>query len=107
MLEVKGKSWGADIIQWAEFAGGISTRTKSCVPLTTHTPSLTPYPTCLYLPQTPPLPPPFTPQVHGGGLRHIRTDRRINEWRVPGRRTIQHAATNTRQVAVSMSGGCT
>jgi splicing factor 3B subunit 3 len=47
------------------------------------------------------------PQVHAGGLRHIRTDRRINEWRVPGRRTIQHATTNTRQVAVSMSGGYT
>jgi splicing factor 3B subunit 3 len=43
-------------------------------------------------------------QVHAQGLRHIRTDRRINEWRAPGRRNIQRAATNTRQVAVSLSG---
>ena len=37
-------------------------------------------------------------QVHPAGLRHIRSDRRINEWRAPGRRTITHAATNARQV---------
>ncbi len=37
-------------------------------------------------------------QVHPGGLRHIRSDRRINEWRAPGRRTIQRATTNERQV---------
>ncbi|KAK9824249.1 hypothetical protein WJX72_008915 [[Myrmecia] bisecta] len=44
-------------------------------------------------------------QVHPGGLRHIRADRRVNEWRVPGRRTITKAATNERQVAIALTGG--
>ncbi|KAF6255086.1 CPSF A subunit region-domain-containing protein [Scenedesmus sp. NREL 46B-D3] len=44
-------------------------------------------------------------QVHSGGLRHIRTDRRINEWRAPGRRAITRAATNSRQVVIALSGG--
>ncbi|WIA12061.1 hypothetical protein OEZ85_012138 [Tetradesmus obliquus] len=44
-------------------------------------------------------------QVHAGGLRHIRTDRRINEWRAPGRRAITRAATNSRQVVIALSGG--
>jgi hypothetical protein len=43
-------------------------------------------------------------QVHSGGLRHIRTDRRINEWRAPGRRAITRAATNNRQVVIALSG---
>lgn len=38
------------------------------------------------------------PQVHPQGLRHIRADRRINEWRAPGRRAISRTATNARQV---------
>ena len=41
---------------------------------------------------------PLSMQVHPNGLRHIRADRRINEWRAPGRRTIAKAATNERQV---------
>eukprot|EP00775_Hariotina_reticulata_P013008 gene13008-13137_t len=44
-------------------------------------------------------------QVHSGGLRHIRTDRRINEWRAPGRRTITRATSNTRQLVIALSGG--
>ena len=44
-------------------------------------------------------------QVHAGGLRHVRKDRRTNEWRVPGRRTITRAATNERQVVIALSGG--
>jgi hypothetical protein len=43
--------------------------------------------------------------VYPGGLRHIRPDRRINEWRAPGRKTISRAATNERQVAIALSGG--
>jgi len=39
--------------------------------------------------------------VHGAGLRHIKADRRVNEWRAPGRRTIMKAATNERQVLAS------
>ena len=44
-------------------------------------------------------------QIHPGGLRHIRSDRRINEWRAPGRKTIVKAATNERQVVIALSGG--
>ena len=44
-------------------------------------------------------------QVHAGGLRHIRADRRVNEWRAPGRRTITKAATNERQAVIVLSGG--
>lgn len=49
---------------------------------------------------------PCPTQVHSGGLRHIRTDRRINEWRAPGRRAITRATTNTRQVVIALSGAC-
>eukprot|EP00884_Botryococcus_braunii_P014213 jgi/Botrbrau1/22793/Bobra.0132s0119.1 len=44
-------------------------------------------------------------QVHPGGLRHIRSDRRINEWRAPGRRTIHRATTNESQVIIALTGG--
>ena len=44
-------------------------------------------------------------QVHAAGLRHIRSDKRVNEWRAPGRRTITKAATNERQVVIALSGG--
>lgn len=53
-------------------------------------------------PPTAPLPP---RQIYPNGLRHIRPDRRINEWRAPGRKTVQRAATNERQVAIALSGG--
>lgn len=44
-------------------------------------------------------------QAHPEGLRHIRPDRRINEWRTPGRRKIARVASNNRQVAISLTGG--
>ncbi|PSC75527.1 splicing factor 3B subunit 3-like [Micractinium conductrix] len=44
-------------------------------------------------------------QIYPGGLRHMRPDRRINEWRAPGRKSVAKAATNERQVAVALSGG--
>eukprot|EP00210_Caulerpa_lentillifera_P002872 g2742.t1 len=44
-------------------------------------------------------------QVHPSGLRHIRPDRRINEWRSPGRSTITKSSTNESQVVISLSGG--
>ncbi|KAL6757658.1 CPSF A subunit region-domain-containing protein [Haematococcus lacustris] len=43
-------------------------------------------------------------QVHPGGLRHIRPDRRMNEWKVPGRRQITKATSNERQVAIALGG---
>lgn len=42
-------------------------------------------------------------QVHPHGIRHILSDRRVNEWRVPSGKTIVAATTNTRQVVVALS----
>lgn len=44
-------------------------------------------------------------QVHPRGIRHIRADRRVNEWPAPQHRTIVAATTNERQVAVALSSG--
>jgi splicing factor 3B subunit 3 len=44
-------------------------------------------------------------QVHPKGIRHIRADRRVNEWPAPQHRTIVAATTNSRQVAVALSSG--
>ncbi|MCJ1308465.1 pre-mRNA-splicing factor rse1 [Agyrium rufum] len=44
-------------------------------------------------------------QVHPKGIRHIRADRRVNEWPVPQHRSIVAATTNERQVAVALSSG--
>jgi len=44
-------------------------------------------------------------QVHNGGIRHIRADRRIHEWKPPGKKHIVHAAVNNRQVVIALGGG--
>ena len=44
-------------------------------------------------------------QVHPRGVRHIRADRRVNEWPAPQHRSIVAATTNERQVAVALSSG--
>uniref|UniRef100_A0A7E4WAP3 Splicing factor 3B subunit 3 n=1 Tax=Panagrellus redivivus TaxID=6233 RepID=A0A7E4WAP3_PANRE len=44
-------------------------------------------------------------QVYPGGLRHIKSDRRINEWKTPARRYIVNCAINRRQVVIALSGG--
>lgn len=47
-------------------------------------------------------------QVHPNAVRHIRGQfgaKQINEWKVPGRRTILHAAANGRQLLVALQGG--
>lgn len=44
-------------------------------------------------------------QVHPKGIRHIRADKRVNEWPAPQHRSIVAAATNERQVAVALSSG--
>lgn len=44
-------------------------------------------------------------QVHPNGIRHIRGDRRVNEWKTPGKKTIAHATANELQVAIALSGG--
>ncbi|KAF9010785.1 mono-functional DNA-alkylating methyl methanesulfonate N-term-domain-containing protein [Cyathus striatus] len=42
-------------------------------------------------------------QVHPHGIRHVLSDRRVNEWRVPQGKTIVAATTNKRQVVVALS----
>jgi len=44
-------------------------------------------------------------QVHPKGIRHIRADRRVNEWAAPQHRSIVAATTNERQVAIALSSG--
>lgn len=44
-------------------------------------------------------------QVYPDGIRHIRADRRVNEWKAPGKRTIIKCALNRRQVAIALAGG--
>ncbi|KAL1695035.1 CPSF A subunit region-domain-containing protein [Schizophyllum commune] len=42
-------------------------------------------------------------QVHPQGIRHVLSDRRVNEWRVPQGKSIVQATTNKRQVVVALS----
>lgn len=44
-------------------------------------------------------------QVYPEGIRHIRADKRVNEWRTPGKKVITRCALNERQVVISLSGG--
>eukprot|EP00238_Polyblepharides_amylifera_P001957 CAMPEP_0196584476 /NCGR_PEP_ID=MMETSP1081-20130531/47156_1 /TAXON_ID=36882 /ORGANISM="Pyramimonas amylifera, Strain CCMP720" /LENGTH=1211 /DNA_ID=CAMNT_0041905687 /DNA_START=221 /DNA_END=3856 /DNA_ORIENTATION=- len=44
-------------------------------------------------------------QAHPQGLRHIRADRRVNEWKTPGRKTVTQVAANLRQVVLALTGG--
>jgi splicing factor 3B subunit 3 len=48
-------------------------------------------------------------QVHSTGIRHIRRgeggEKRISEWKTPGKKQIEKASTNSRQVAISLAGG--
>jgi len=44
-------------------------------------------------------------QIYPNGIRHIRADRRVNEWKTPGGKNIVHAATNHRQVVIALTGG--
>eukprot|EP01126_Amoeba_proteus_P058655 TRINITY_DN7590_c0_g1_i6.p1 TRINITY_DN7590_c0_g1~~TRINITY_DN7590_c0_g1_i6.p1 ORF type:complete len:732 (+),score=137.55 TRINITY_DN7590_c0_g1_i6:1565-3760(+) len=44
-------------------------------------------------------------QVHPKGIRHIRADKRIQEWQPPESRFITMVAVNSRQVVASLGGG--
>ncbi|CAG8605229.1 6855_t:CDS:10 [Paraglomus brasilianum] len=44
-------------------------------------------------------------QIYPQGIRHIRADRRVNEWRTPGNRAIVKATTNKNQVIIALTGG--
>lgn len=44
-------------------------------------------------------------QIYPEGIRHIRADKRVNEWRTPGKKNIIRCAVNQRQVVIALSGG--
>lgn len=48
---------------------------------------------------------PFSFQVYPDGIRHIRADKRVNEWKTPGKKTIVKCAVNQRQVVIALTGG--
>jgi len=47
----------------------------------------------------------FFTKIYPQGIRHIRADRRVNEWRTPGNRAIVKATTNKNQVVIALTGG--
>lgn len=44
-------------------------------------------------------------QIYPDGIRHIRSDKRVNEWKTPGKKTIERCAVNMRQVVIALTGG--
>ncbi|GAU95977.1 hypothetical protein RvY_07491 [Ramazzottius varieornatus] len=44
-------------------------------------------------------------QIYPDGIRHIRADKRVNEWKSPGKRQITKCAINERQLVISLTGG--
>lgn len=50
-------------------------------------------------------PPLVVLQVYPDGIRHIRADKRVNEWKTPGKKTIVRCAVNQRQVVIALTGG--
>jgi splicing factor 3B subunit 3 len=44
-------------------------------------------------------------QIHPFGLRHIRSDKRINEWKTPGKKSITVCTTNEKQILCALTGG--
>ena len=44
-------------------------------------------------------------QIYPEGIRHIRSDKRVNEWKTPGKKTIVKCAINQRQVVIALSDG--
>ncbi|KAK7114295.1 hypothetical protein V1264_000378 [Littorina saxatilis] len=44
-------------------------------------------------------------QIYPDGIRHIRADKRVNEWRTPGKKNITKCAVNQRQVVIALTGG--
>eukprot|EP01114_Cavostelium_apophysatum_P007242 TRINITY_DN1917_c0_g1_i4.p1 TRINITY_DN1917_c0_g1~~TRINITY_DN1917_c0_g1_i4.p1 ORF type:complete len:1150 (+),score=351.82 TRINITY_DN1917_c0_g1_i4:48-3497(+) len=44
-------------------------------------------------------------QIHPNGIRHIRGDKRIHEWKTPSKKTIVKGTSNNRQVVIALNGG--
>ena len=45
-------------------------------------------------------------QIYPGGIRHIRADKRVNEWKTPGKKNIVKCAVNQRQVCIVVINKC-
>ncbi|XP_065676216.1 splicing factor 3B subunit 3 isoform X2 [Hydra vulgaris] len=43
-------------------------------------------------------------QIYPDGIRHIRSDRRVNEWKTPGKKNIIQCAVNERQIVIALTG---
>lgn len=43
--------------------------------------------------------------MYPDGIRHIRADKRVNEWKAPGKKTIVKCAVNQRQVVIALTAG--
>ncbi|XP_054707454.1 splicing factor 3B subunit 3-like isoform X2 [Uloborus diversus] len=44
-------------------------------------------------------------QIYPDGIRHIRADKRVNEWRTSEKKTISKCTVNQRQVVIALTGG--
>ena len=44
-------------------------------------------------------------QIYPEGIRHIRSDKRVNEWKAPGKKQVVQCAANRRQVVIALTGG--
>ncbi|KAK3816058.1 MAG: putative spliceosomal protein sap [Benniella sp.] len=44
-------------------------------------------------------------RIYPQGIRHIRANKQVTEWRAPGGRQIVRAATNRQQVVIALTGG--
>lgn len=44
-------------------------------------------------------------QIYPAGIRYIKADGRVNEWKAPNKRQITCSAINTRQICIALSGG--
>lgn len=44
-------------------------------------------------------------QIYPEGIRHIRADKRVNEWKAPAKKPIVQCAVNQRQVVIALNGG--
>ncbi|XP_057291635.1 splicing factor 3B subunit 3-like [Hydractinia symbiolongicarpus] len=43
-------------------------------------------------------------QIYPDGIRHIRSDKRVNEWKTPGKKSIIRSAVNERQIVIALTG---
>ncbi|OAF69225.1 Pre-mRNA-splicing factor RSE1 [Intoshia linei] len=44
-------------------------------------------------------------QVYPKGIRHVRSDKRVNEWKAPGKTSITNCSLNQTQLIISLTGG--